>query len=41
MPGDQGVRLLALGGTPGGVYEPPEITQLGTPDPRCGRHASG
>ena len=32
-PGDQGVRLLALGGTPGGVYEPPEGTQLGTPDP--------
>ena len=33
VPGDQGVRLLALGGTPGGVYEAPEITQLGTPDP--------
>jgi mannose-6-phosphate isomerase-like protein (cupin superfamily) len=32
-PGDQGVRLLALGGTPGGVYEPAEGTQLGTPDP--------
>jgi mannose-6-phosphate isomerase-like protein (cupin superfamily) len=33
IPGDQGVRILALGGTPGGVYEAPEITQLGTPDP--------
>ena len=32
-PGEQGVRLLALGGTPGGVYEPAEGTQLGTPDP--------
>lgn len=38
-PGDQGVRLLALGGTPGGVYDPPEGTQLGTPDPLA--HASG
>ena len=33
VPGDQGVRFLALGGTPGAVYEAPEITQLGTPDP--------
>ena len=33
VPGEQGVRLLALGGTPGSVYEPPEGTQLGTPDP--------
>ena len=32
-PGDQGVRLLALGGTPGNAYQPPEITQLGNPDP--------
>ena len=32
-PGDQGVRLLALGGTPGNAYQPPEITQLGSPDP--------
>ena len=32
-PGDQGVRLLALGGTPGAVYEAPEGTALGTPDP--------
>jgi mannose-6-phosphate isomerase-like protein (cupin superfamily) len=33
IPGDQGVRLLALGGTPGNAYEPPEITQLGAADP--------
>jgi mannose-6-phosphate isomerase-like protein (cupin superfamily) len=32
-PGDQGVRLLALGGTPGAIYEAPEITRLGVPDP--------
>jgi mannose-6-phosphate isomerase-like protein (cupin superfamily) len=33
IPGDQGVRLLALGGTPGASYESPEITRLGEPDP--------
>jgi hypothetical protein len=32
-PGDQGMRILALGGAPGKVYEPPEVTQLGAPDP--------
>jgi mannose-6-phosphate isomerase-like protein (cupin superfamily) len=32
-PGDEGLRILALGGTPGKVYEPPEITELGSPDP--------
>jgi mannose-6-phosphate isomerase-like protein (cupin superfamily) len=32
-PGDDGLRILALGGTPGKVYEPPEITELGSPDP--------
>jgi hypothetical protein len=31
--GPDGIRLLALGGTPGRVYEPPEVTQLGAPDP--------
>jgi mannose-6-phosphate isomerase-like protein (cupin superfamily) len=31
--GPEGLRLLALGGTPGSVYEPPEITRLGAPDP--------
>ncbi|MGD9737347.1 MAG: hypothetical protein AB7V58_17320 [Solirubrobacterales bacterium] len=31
--GPQGIRLLALGGTPGQVYEAPEVTQLGAPDP--------
>ena len=34
VPGDKGVRLLALGGTPGAAYETTNpMTQLGTPDP--------
>jgi mannose-6-phosphate isomerase-like protein (cupin superfamily) len=32
-PGDEGIRVLALGGTPGKAYEPPDITKLGAPDP--------
>jgi uncharacterized cupin superfamily protein len=32
-PGRDGVRILALGGIPGGVYEPPPYTELGGPDP--------
>ncbi|HEX8074665.1 MAG TPA: cupin domain-containing protein [Thermoleophilaceae bacterium] len=31
--GDEPARLLALGGTPGGVYEAPDVTKLGAPDP--------
>lgn len=31
--GPEGIRLLALGGTPGQVYEAPDVTQLGAPDP--------
>ena len=31
--GDGALRVLALGGVPGGVYEPPDITKLGGPDP--------
>ena len=31
--GPDGLRILALGGTPGQVYEAPELTQLGAPDP--------
>jgi mannose-6-phosphate isomerase-like protein (cupin superfamily) len=27
------LRLLIVGGVPGGVYEPPEISELGAPDP--------
>ena len=32
-PGPDGVRILALGGIPGGVYEPPPYTELGGPEP--------
>ena len=32
-PGADGVRLLALGGTPGRAFEPIELTKLGGPDP--------
>ena len=32
-PGSEGVRLLIVGGVPGKVYEPPEITLLGGADP--------
>ena len=30
---DSAIRLLLLGGTPGQVYEPTEITEIGAPDP--------
>jgi mannose-6-phosphate isomerase-like protein (cupin superfamily) len=32
-PGDEGMRVLALGGVPGAAYEPPDVTKLGEPDP--------
>lgn len=32
-PGPDGIRVLALGGTPGQLYEAPEVTKLGEPDP--------
>ena len=32
-PGDEGMRVLAIGGIPGKLYEPPELSQLGAPDP--------
>ena len=32
-PGENGVRLLIVGGVPGAVYEAPEVTLLGAPDP--------
>jgi quercetin dioxygenase-like cupin family protein len=31
--GEDPVRVLALGGVPGKAYEPPEFTELGSPDP--------
>ncbi len=33
LPGDDGIRVLALGATPGESYEVLESTELGTPDP--------
>jgi mannose-6-phosphate isomerase-like protein (cupin superfamily) len=32
-PGDEPMRVLAIGATPGKVYEPPASTKLGGPDP--------
>jgi len=32
-PGDEGIRVLALGGTAGEAYEAPDVTKLGEPDP--------
>jgi quercetin dioxygenase-like cupin family protein len=31
--GEEGMRVLAIGGVPGKVYEPSELSQLGAPDP--------
>lgn len=33
LPGPEGIRILALGGVPGNVYERPEPFKLGAPDP--------
>jgi mannose-6-phosphate isomerase-like protein (cupin superfamily) len=32
-PGEEGLRLLIVGGVPGAIYEAPEISKLGAPDP--------
>jgi hypothetical protein len=32
-PGPDGMRVLVLGGVPGAVYEPPDRSKLGEPDP--------
>jgi mannose-6-phosphate isomerase-like protein (cupin superfamily) len=32
-PGPDGIRLVVLGGTPGNVYQAPDISRLGEPDP--------
>jgi hypothetical protein len=32
-PGEDGMRVLALGGVPGKVYEPPEMSKLAGLDP--------
>jgi uncharacterized cupin superfamily protein len=33
LPGDQGVRILIVGGKPGAAYQAPDVSQLGAPDP--------
>jgi mannose-6-phosphate isomerase-like protein (cupin superfamily) len=33
LPGPEGMRVLALGGVPGGTYERPNPFKLGAPDP--------
>ena len=35
-PGPDGVRILAVGGVPGGPYQAPEFTDLGGPEPGPG-----
>jgi mannose-6-phosphate isomerase-like protein (cupin superfamily) len=32
-PGSEGIRLLVISGVPGGVYQPPDLSKLGEPDP--------
>ena len=32
-PGPDGIRLIALGGSPGELYTAPELSELGAPDP--------
>ncbi len=32
-PGDAGIRLLIVGGKPGEVYDAPDMSKLGEPDP--------
>jgi hypothetical protein len=36
-PGADGMRVLIVGGRPGRVYEPPEVSKLGAPDPLAHR----
>ena len=36
LPGDQGMRVLVLGGVPGEAYSPSARTELGEPDPMLG-----
>lgn len=32
-PGDEGIRLVVLGGVPGQLYTAPDVSKLGEPDP--------
>ena len=37
--GAEQARLLAIGAAPGRVYEPPEFSEAGAPDPLLAKHA--
>ncbi|MEK6271236.1 MAG: cupin domain-containing protein [Actinomycetota bacterium] len=39
--GDEGARVLAIGASPGRLYEPPEFTEEGQPDPMQGSALAG
>jgi mannose-6-phosphate isomerase-like protein (cupin superfamily) len=32
-PGAEGIRMVIVGGVPGGTYEAPDVSKLGEPDP--------
>ncbi len=32
-PGPEGIRMVIVGGVPGGIYEAPDVSKLGQPDP--------
>lgn len=32
-PGPEGIRMVIVGGVPGGLYEAPDVSKLGEPDP--------
>jgi mannose-6-phosphate isomerase-like protein (cupin superfamily) len=32
-PGPEGIRMVIVGGVPGGTYEAPDVSKLGEPDP--------
>jgi mannose-6-phosphate isomerase-like protein (cupin superfamily) len=32
-PGGEGIRMVIVGGVPGGAYEAPDVSKLGEPDP--------
>lgn len=32
-PGPEGIRMVIVGGVPGGAYEAPDVSKLGEPDP--------
>lgn len=39
-PGEDGIRVLVLGGRAGALYEAPDVSKLGEPDPMAGSRGS-